>query len=83
MASPDRQAAFQAFDFESSLGWLDYKVYLSVLWEGGNYAFPVNADHCFLMLQNNLTIPPGRNEASVLDRYKQKFYKLHVVSSFL
>lgn len=56
MASPDRQAAFQAFDFDNNPGWLDYK--------------------------NNLTIPPGRNEASVLDRYKQKFYKLHVDPDF-
>eukprot|EP00271_Cylindrocystis_brebissonii_P001888 TRINITY_DN1220_c1_g1_i1.p1 TRINITY_DN1220_c1_g1~~TRINITY_DN1220_c1_g1_i1.p1 ORF type:complete len:366 (-),score=71.58 TRINITY_DN1220_c1_g1_i1:1052-2149(-) len=45
-------------------------------------AFDFDADPRWEEYRLNITIPPGRDEASVMQRYKQKFYKLHIDSTF-
>lgn len=46
-------------------------------------AYEFDSDPAWKYYFNNLTIPPGRSdEASIIRRYKQKYYKQHVDPSF-
>ncbi|GBG86871.1 hypothetical protein CBR_g42155, partial [Chara braunii] len=46
--------------------------------EAAFVAYDFETDERWLTYRTNLTIPPGRNEAAVIRRYKQKFFRQHI-----